>query len=223
MKTNRMTHVAVASALTLGLALAGCSGTSDEESQGSQDSQATADSESTNESESSDEESESNDEGSTDEAEASDSELAKDADLSKETPATSADDAVKTAEDEVKADDGVLHAVELDFDSDDGKWEYDIKIMDGTTDHKVVIDADTGKVVRDESEDSDDKEKSIDLKSPMDYDEAYDLAKKKGEGKLSGWKLEYDDGQREYQFDFEDNGDETEVTVNVESKKVTVD
>lgn len=213
MKTNRMSHVAVAGVLGIGLALAGCSGTSDDDAQ---ESQAPAETQAADASESSDE-------GSTDEAKTSGSELSKDADLSKESPSTSAKDAVKTAQDKVKAEDGVLHAVELDYDSDDGKWEYDVKIMDGKTDHKVVIDADSGKVVRDESEDSDDKEKAIDLESPMTYDEAYDLTKDKGEGRVSGWKLEYDDGQREYQFDFDDKGNETEVTVNVESKKVTVD
>ncbi|SMY03578.1 Uncharacterized membrane protein YkoI [Brevibacterium sp. 239c] len=213
MKTNRMSQVAVAGVLGIGLALAGCSGTSDDDAQ---ESQAPAETQAADASEPSDE-------GSTDEAKTSDSKLFEDADLSKESPSTSAKDAVKTAQDKAKAKDGVLHAIELDYDSDDGKWEYDVKIMDGTTDHKVVIDADTGKVVRDESEDSDDKEKAIDLESPMTYDEAFDLAKKKGEGRLSGWKLEYDDGQREYQFDFDDKGTETEVTVNVESKKVTVD
>lgn len=218
MKTNRMTYVAVAGVLGAGLALTGCSGSSDGGAQESPDSGASQAAESTDSSDQ-----ESTDEASTDSGNDSGSPLAKDADLSKDSPATSAKDAVKTAQDKVKAKDGTLHAVELDFDSDDGKWEYDVKIMDGTTDHKVVIDADTGDIVRDESEDSDDKEKAIDLDSPMTFDEAYDLAKDKGKGALTGWKLEYDDGQREFQFDFDDNGTETEVTVNVESKKVALD
>lgn len=210
MKTNRMTQVAVAGVLGVGLALTGCSDSSDESAQESPDSGDSQTAEST-------------DEASTDSGKDSGSALAEDADLSKEDPATSAKDAVKTAEETVKAKDGILHAIELDYDRDDGKWEYDVKIMDGTTDHKVVIDADSGEVVRDESEDSDDKEEAIDLDAPMTFDEAYDLAKDKGTGALSGWKLEYDDGQREFQFDFDDNGTETEVSVNVESKKVTLD
>lgn len=220
MKTNRMSHVAVAGVLGIGLALTGCSGTSGDDSQ---ESQAPADSQAADQTESSGEGSAAGDQEPAAGSEKSGSQLSKDADLSKKSPATSAQDAVKTAQDKVKAEDGVLHAVELDYDEDDGKWEYDVKIMDGATDHKVVVDADTGKVVRDESEDSDDTEKSIDLKTPMAYDEAYNLAKDKGQGRLSGWKLEYDDGQREYQFDFDDNGSETEVAVNVESKKVMVD
>ncbi|WP_209370633.1 PepSY domain-containing protein [Brevibacterium renqingii] len=219
-----MTKIAVGSALGLGLALSGCSSDTEEgsatqsptesqageesapsESQGSESSEPSASSESSESSED------------------SEAKLPEDADLSKTMPKTTAADAVKIGQDKVKAKDGTLHAIELDYDSEDGKWEYDVKIKDGSTDHKVVIDAATGKVIRDESEDSDDKEKAIDLNSPMSYDEAYDLAKKKGEGRLAGWKLEYDDGQREYQFDFDDKGSETEVTVNVESKKVTVD
>lgn len=215
-----MSHVAVAGVLGIGLALTGCSGTSGDDSQ---ESQAPADSQAADQTESSGEGSAAGDQESAAGSEKSGSQLSKDADLSKKSPATSAQDAVKTAQDKVKAEDGVLHAVELDYDEDDGKWEYDVKIMDGATDHKVVVDADTGKVVRDESEDSDDTEKSIDLKTPMAYDEAYNLAKDKGQGRLSGWKLEYDDGQREYQFDFDDNGSETEVTVDVDSKKAMVD
>jgi uncharacterized membrane protein YkoI len=217
MKTNRMTKIAIVSALSAGLALTGCSG-SDADS--ASESQAPSEAQSANQedsgaSESSETSSASDESGS--------SSTSEDADLSKKMPATSAGDAVKTAEDKIEAKDGTLHAVELDYDSDDAEWEYDVKIKDGNTDHKVVIDADSGKVIRDESESSDDTEKAIDLESPMNYDEAYDLAKKKASGRLSGWKLEYDDGQREYQFDFDDKGSETEVTVNVESKKVTVD
>lgn len=218
MKTNRTAHIAAVGALGIGLVLTGCSGSSDETSQKTEDSgssQAAAPTP-TDDQEPTAQESE-------DAGEKTASPLAEDADLSEDSPSTSAKDAVKTAEDKVNAEDGTLHAVELDYDSDDGKWEYDVKIMDGKTDHKIVIDADSGKVVRDESESSDDTEKAVDLESPMTFEEAYDLAKKKGSGRLSGWKLEYDDGQREYQFDFDDNGSETEVTVNVDSKKVTVD
>ncbi|MCF2574126.1 hypothetical protein [Brevibacterium sp. UCMA 11754] len=42
-------------------------------------------------------------------------------------------------------------------------------------------------------------------------------------GRLDGWKLESDDGRIEYQFYFDDKGEEIEVSVDVESKKVTVD
>ncbi|WP_209323655.1 PepSY domain-containing protein [Brevibacterium renqingii] len=215
-----MTKIAVGSALGLGLVLTGCTDTEE-----GSETQSPAESQAGEESAPSESQGSGSSEpsASSESSEDSEAKLPEDADLSKTMPKTTAADAVKIGQDKVKAKDGTLHAIELDYDSEDGKWEYDVKIKDGSTDHKVVIDAATGKVIRDESEDSDDKEKAIDLNSPMSYDEAYDLAKKKGEGRLSGWKLEYDDGQREYQFDFDDKGTETEVTVNVESKKVTVD
>ncbi|WP_166973446.1 PepSY domain-containing protein [Brevibacterium atlanticum] len=217
MKATRLTQITTICTLSAGLALAGCSSSGGDSSSDSPAPDVTQS-----------ESQESGDSGAADSSENADdsssaSTTPEDADLSTTKPSTSAEDAVKTAEDKVKAKDGILHTIELDFDSDDGKWEYDIKIMDGDTDHKVVIDADSGKVIRDESESSDDSEKSIDLKSPMTYDEAFELAKKKASGTLAGWKLEYDDGQREYQFDFDDNGDEVEVTVDVESKNVTTD
>lgn len=216
MKAKRLTRITTICTLSAGLALTGCSSSGGDSS---------SDSPAPNETQSQNQES--GDGGSTDSSKSADDSSAsttpEDADLSKTKPATSAEEAVKTAEDKVKAKDGILHAVELDYDSDDGKWEYDIKIKDGDTDHKVVIDADTGKIIRDESESGDDTEKAIDLKSPMTYDEAFDLAKKKASGKLTGWKLQYDDGQREYQFDFDDNGDEVEVTVDVKSKNVRTD
>ena len=214
MKAQRLTRIATICTLSAGLALTGCSN-----SAGDSASESSAPNETQSQ--------ESDDSGSTGSTEGADSSAEsttpEDADLSKTMPATSAEDAVKTAEDKVDAKDGILHAVELDYDSDDGKWEYDVKIKDGDTDHKVVIDADAGTVIRDESESSDDTEKAIDLKSPMDFDEAFDLAEKKASGSLTGWKLEYDDGQRQYQFDFNDNGKEVEVTVDVESKNVTTD
>ncbi|WP_210603141.1 PepSY domain-containing protein [Brevibacterium oceani] len=221
MNAKRLTRITTICTLSAGLALAGCSSSGGDSSSDSPAPDETR-------SESQGESQEAGDSGSADGSKSADesasaSTTPEDADLSKTMPSTSAEDAVKTAEDKVKAKDGILHAVELDYDSDDGKWEYDVKIKDGDTDHKVVIDADSGKVIRDESESSDDPEKAIDLKSPMTYDEAFDLAKKKASGSLTGWKLEYDDGQREYQFDFDDNGDEVEVTVDVKSKKVMTD
>ena len=98
-----------------------------------------------------------------------------------------------------------------------------MKILAGTTDHKVVIDAVTGEVVADESETTDDQEKAIDLNDPMTYDDALKAATAERDGELRGWKLEYDDGMIQYQFDIADGADEQEVTVDAETGDVTVD
>lgn len=147
--------------------------------------------------------------------------LAEDADLAKESPAVSPDDAIAAAKDEAK--NGTVHAIELDFDRHSDAWQYEVKIIDGTTDYDIEVDADSGEVGKVEKDSTDDKEIAIDLSDPMTFDEALKLAQDKGSGRLESWKLESDDGRVEYQFDFEDSGQETEVTVDVESKRVTID
>lgn len=147
--------------------------------------------------------------------------LPKDADLSKDTPSVAPKDAIATAKKEAK--DGTVHAIELDFDDRDKAWQYEVKILKGSTEFDVEIDADTGDVVDVEKDSTDDKDKAIDLNDPMTFDEALKLAQDKASGRLDGWKLESDDGRVEYQFDFDDKGEENEISVDVESKKVTVD
>src|SRR5699024_11901569 len=92
------------------------------------------------------------------------------------------------------------------------------------TDHTVEIDADTGKALESAKQPTHDTEKAIDLDQPMKQQEAQKLALEKVEGPVRGWKLEWDDGVRAYEFDIGDGqGDETEVTINVENGNVTVD
>lgn len=205
MLTYRIATTVAASALGIGVFLSGCSGAGEDqkidESQTPGAPQSTEDSQGGEDSQGKG--------------------LAEDADLSKESPTTSAEDAIAAARTQVK--NGTLHAIELDYDRRDGMWQYSIKILDGTTDHEVIINAGSGEIVRDEKEETDDQEQAVDLSKPMTYDEGLELAQSKGQGRLEGWKLESDDGAVEYQFDFDDNGQETEVTVNVESKQVTVD
>src|SRR5690625_7511571 len=59
-------------------------------------------------------------------------------DLRSDAPPVEAQDAVTTAQDEVG--EGTLQAVELDYDEVAGACQWDVKILDGTTDHKLVID-----------------------------------------------------------------------------------
>lgn len=228
MKTQRLAKSAAVGTMIIAFALTGCSNS---------DSDADQDSE-TQETESQDQASETgeaqnesdDDESGEDDAERSESEdatksdssgLPEDADLSKETPSVTPEDAIATAKKEAK--DGLVHAIELDFDERDGAWQYEVKIIDGSTDFDVEIDAESGEAVDVEKDTTDDKEKAIDLKDPMTYDEALELAQDKASGRLDGWKLESDDDRIEYQFDFDDGGEEIEVSVDVESERVSVD
>ena len=226
MKTNRFALSTTAALSALTLALAGCSDSTSDSGDGADDGAASpsaTDSAAPGDDTDSDAADDQTDDGSDESptAEGSDQALDADADLSKDSPAVSPSDAIATAKE--KAGDGIVHSIELDWDEHDAAWQYDISILDGTTDHDIEIDAESGKIVSHEKESTEDTEKAIDLDDPMTFDEGLELAQKKSSGKLVGWKLEYDDGMKEFQFDFVDDGHETEVTVDTETERVTVD
>ncbi|UVI37507.1 PepSY domain-containing protein [Brevibacterium spongiae] len=227
MKTNRMAMSTVAGLAALALGLAGCggndSGNEADEAQSSPEASesapaGTADDQADNADDGKDDKT---DDAKDSTQDASGSGLSADADLSRESPATSAEDAIKTAK--KKAGNGIVHDIELDWDDDDQAWQYEVSVLDGNTDHDIEIDANSGKIVNDDQDDSDDKERNIDLNDPMTFDEALELAGEKASGKLVSWKLEYDDDKQEYQFDFDKDGEEMEATVDTDSKRVSVD
>lgn len=224
MKTKSTATTAAAGALAVAFALAGCSGTDEEQNQGggeqSQAAETTAPAEESSDDDSGDDTDDDAGEQSSAPAEGSGG-LAPDADLSSESPSVSPEDAISAAQKE--AGNGTVHAIELDYDRRDAAWQYEVKILKDSTDHDISIDAETGEVVDTEKDSTDDKEGSIDLTDPLSFDDALALAADKSDGRLTSWKLEHDDGRAEYQFDFDDNGEDTEVTVDVDSKKVTVD
>jgi uncharacterized membrane protein YkoI len=219
--------VAGLAALTLGLA--GCGGSDsgsgsdeDQNSPAASESAPAGSAEDDDQSAATDDDKDDQDDDKTTSAQGSSGQgLSADADLAEDSPAISAEDAIKKAEKKVGG--GTVHSIELDWDDDDQAWQYEVSVLDGKTDHDVEIDAETGKVVHDDKDDTDDKEKAIDLNDPMTFDDALKRAQKKSDGKLVSWKLEFDDGKQEFQFDFEKDGEDTEVTVDTESKRVSVD
>ena len=232
MKTNRMALGTVAGLAALTLGLAGCGG-SDSGSGSDEDQNSPAASESAPAGSAEDDDQSAATDDDTDDQDDQDDEkktaaqdssgqgLSADADLAEDSPAISAEDAIKKAKEKVGG--GTVHSIELDWDDKDEAWQYDVSVLDGKTDHDVDIDAETGKVVSEDTDDADDTEQAIDLNDPMTFDDALKRAQKKSDGKLVSWKLEFDDGKQEYQFDFEKGGEDTEVTVDTESKRVSVD
>jgi uncharacterized membrane protein YkoI len=209
---------ALAAGALLALGAAGCSGDAQDGSDaGSDDSGAPVASSDSGASDAGGSDAGASDAGGSSDA----SDLGPETDLRTEALPVSAADAVAAAQDEVG--EGTLHAVELDYDEDDAAWQFDVKILAGTTDHKVVIDAVSGETVADETETTDDQEQAVDLEDPMTYDEALEKATAEVDGELRGWKLEFDDGMTQYQFDLAAGGDEQEVTVDADSGAVTVD
>lgn len=215
MKTAKPTYLAAVVTLAFSLALTGCAGGNAEsqtaDAASSQPTQAGAvSSESAEESAPADQSGQSGQ-----------SPLSADADLSRVQPQVTPEDAITAAQTDVG--DGTVHAIELDHDRRDDAWQYEVKILSGTTDYDVTVDADSGDVVSRDEDTTDDSEQAIDLSSPMTFDEALGLAAGQGTGRLTSWKLESDDDRIEYQFDYEDGNADTEVTVDVDSKTVTVD
>jgi uncharacterized membrane protein YkoI len=221
MQTNSLAIRTAAGIAALGLALAGCSNADSDD--GSGDGQSSPAASADSDAGTSDEASEptADDDTAGEDANSDSSALPADADLSKDSASVSPEDAIDTALKETG--DGIVHGIELDWDETDSAWQYEVSILDGTTDHDIEIDAESGKIVDHDKDSTDDEEKAIDLTDPMTFDEALELAQEKSSGRLVGWKLEYDDGQREFQFDFEHDGEETETTVDVETERVTVD
>lgn len=229
MKTNRMALGTVAGLAALTLGLAGCGGSDsgsgsdeDQNSPAASESAPAGSAEDDDQSAATDDDKDDQDDDKTTSAQGSSGQgLSADTDLAEDSPAISAEDAIKKAKDKVGG--GTVHGIELDWDDKDQAWQYDVSILDGKTDHDVDIDAETGKVVSEDKDDADDKEQAIDLNDPMTFEDALKRAQKKSDGKLVSWKLEFDDDKQEYQFDFEKDGEDTEVTVDTESKRVSVD
>lgn len=223
MKTNRMAMSTVAGLAALTLGLAGCGGSDSgtDEAQNSPAASESAQASPAGGEDQSDDRQDDDGDGTKSAEESSGKGLSAGADLSNESLAISAEDAIKTAEEEVG--NGIVHGIELDWDDKDEAWQYEVSILDGNTDHDIEIDAETGEIVKHEQDSTDDKEKAIDLNDPMTFDDALKLAQNKADGKLVSWKLEFDDGKQEYQFDFEKGSEDVEVTVDTDSKRVSVD
>jgi uncharacterized membrane protein YkoI len=144
--------------------------------------------------------------------------LAADADLRTEAPAVDAEQAIEVALQEVG--DQTVYAIELEYDMRAQAWQWEVGVLEGATDHEVTIDATTGEVVEHQQEPTDDQEQAIDLASPMTFQEALDLAAAEVDAPLTGWKLEWDDGAMQYQFEFAPGQDDVDVVVDTASGKV---
>ncbi|EKU49343.1 MULTISPECIES: PepSY domain-containing protein [Brevibacterium] len=203
-------------ALTLSLTLAGCSNSGDETEQAP-----TSGDPVPTQSEDSGSAGSSPDDTTAQSAPTGASDLPEDADLSSASPQVTPDEAIAVAQKE--AGNGTVHAIELDYDRRDGAWQYEVKILKDRTDFDIDVDAQSGKIAKTEQDTTDDSEQAIDLTDPLPFDEALNRASEQGKGRLTSWKLESDDDRIEYQFDYDDAGTESEVTVDVETKKVTVD
>ncbi len=147
---------------------------------------------------------------------------AENVDLATQTFAISAQDAMLTAVE--KAGGGFVYSIELDWSRYNNAWVYELDVLMGTMDHDVDINADTGEVLELDRDETDDVEQAVSLDSPMSWESARDKALGAVQGRVTGWKLEYDDDYTAYEFEIEDSsGDDIEVEINVTTGKVKID
>ncbi len=143
-------------------------------------------------------------------------------DLATQTFAVSPQDAMETAVE--KSGGGFVYSIELDWSRYHNAWVYELDVLMGTMDHDVDINADTGEVLELDRDETDDVEQAVSLDSPMSWATARDKALDAVQGKITGWKLEYDDDYTAYEFEIEDSsGDDIEVEINVATGKIKID
>lgn len=92
----------------------------------------------------------------------------------------------------------------VEFDVDDGRYEYEIDGFNVGTEFELTVDAETGEILEQNSESDDDTETPINFDAIMTPQEAMQIAlEDAGTGYVKEWELERDDGRTEYDIDIE--------------------
>ena len=146
-------------------------------------------------------------------------------DLSQHTFPVSWQDALKKAQDRFSGD---VAKVELEK-REGGGYEYKIELRSDTQKYAVQVDAESGKIVSEKTDDESDgdterQEKSVDLDEVVDLDKAMDAAQQARSGAVTAWKIEGTSGGPQYEFDITDpqnTREDHEVQVDARSGKVT--
>lgn len=113
----------------------------------------------------------------------------------------SLDDAVQMFFDTFPEADGID---KVEFDVDDGRFEYEMDGFNVDTEFELTIDAETGEILEQKSEADDDTETAINFDSIISPQEAMQIAlDDAGAGYAKEWELEVDDGRIEYDVDIE--------------------
>jgi len=117
----------------------------------------------------------------------------------------SLDDAVQIFFDTFPEADGID---QVEFDVDDGRFEYEIDGFNADTEFELTVDAESGEILEEKSEADDDDETAINFDNIISPQEAMQIALDDAEaGYVKEWDLEVDDGRTEYDIDIEDAED----------------
>lgn len=137
-------------------------------------------------------------------------------DLREHTFAVPAHDAIRIAREETGA--AFAYALELEFSDRHGVWVWEVELPG----HDVDLDADTGAVLRKQTDEDDGDDRPLDLTSPMTWEQALEAAQQVRSGTVRGWGVEWDDGVQQFRFDIGD-GDTEDVVVDTRTGQAHLD
>lgn len=123
------------------------------------------------------------------------------------------DDAVQTFHDEFGED---VTIDQIDFDEDDGNYEYNVQGWNQENEYDLDINADTGEIQERDTEsdnDDDDQEDTLELENILTPQEAMDIAvQEAGSEIVEEWSLDTDNGLTVYEVNLE-NADDDDITI----------
>ena len=118
--------------------------------------------------------------------------------------------------------DGDVSKIELEVEN--GVYAYKIELLSDTQEFEYEINANTGDVLDEETDDLDQDEakterqnKSIDLDQVVSVEDAMTTALGEQDGRVKEWKLEGKSSGPRYEFDIEQSGSTSDVEIEVDA------
>ena len=112
---------------------------------------------------------------------------------------------------------------QIEFDEDDGVYEYNIDGWDQENEYELDINADTGDIIEENTESDSDQDDTLELEGIISPQEAMDIAvEEAGSEIVEDWTLEVDDGVTVYEVNFE-NADDDDIVIDAASGDIIPD
>lgn len=112
---------------------------------------------------------------------------------------------------------------QIEFDEDDGVYEYNIDGWDQENEYELDINADTGDIIEENTESDSDQDDTLELEGIISPQEAMDIAvEEAGSEIVEDWTLEVDNGVTVYEVNFE-NADDDDIVIDAASGDIIPD
>lgn len=117
-------------------------------------------------------------------------------------------EAKKVATDKVKGS----TVTEIELDTDDGRYHFDVDLKDGKYEYDLEVDAFTGAIIKFEKEVEKKREQAV-SGNLLTKEEAIAIVKKKAAGTVKEFELDTDDGRKEYDIEMKDDQFKYEIEI----------